>query len=142
MHMQHTLDKQRLDKWLWAARFYKTRGLACDEIQKNRVDVNDLTAKPARELKVGDRVTLRQGPVIKTVVVHALMPMRGSATVAQTMFQETEESKQRNLAQREARRLAPEPAHSIEQGRPTKRERRQLDQAHTPWDERWSASLD
>ncbi len=142
MHMQHTLDKQRLDKWLWAARFYKTRGLACDEIQKNRVDVNDLTAKPARELKVGDRVTLRQGPVTKTVVVHALMPMRGSATVAQTMFQETEESKQRNLAQREARRLAPEPAHSIEQGRPTKRERRQLDQAHTPWDERWSASLD
>ena len=142
MNMQHTLDKQRLDKWLWAARFYKTRGLACDEIQKNRVDVNELTAKPARELKVGDRVTLRQGPVTRTVVVNALMPMRGPAIVAQTMYQETDDSLQRNLAQREARRLAPEPAHSMEHGRPTKRERRQLDQAHTPWDERWSASLD
>jgi ribosome-associated heat shock protein Hsp15 len=142
MNMQHTLDKQRLDKWLWAARFYKTRGLACDEIQKNRVDVNELTAKPARELKVGDRVTLRQGPVTRTVVVNALMPMRGPATVAQTMYQETDDSKQRNLAQRQARRLAPEPAHSMEHGRPTKRERRHLDQAHAPWDDRWSASLD
>lgn len=140
--MQQTLEKQRLDKWLWAARFYKTRGLACDEIQKNRIDVNDHTAKPARELKVGDRVTLRQGPVTRTVVVSALLPMRGPAPVAQTMYQETEESLQHNAAQREARRLAPEPAHSIEQGRPTKRERRQLDQTRAPWDDRWSASLD
>lgn len=140
--MQQTLEKQRLDKWLWAARFYKTRGLACDEIQRNRIDVNDHTAKPARELKVGDRVTLRQGPVTRTVVVNALLPMRGPAPVAQTMYQETEESLQHNAAQREARRLAPEPAHSIEQGRPTKRERRHLEQTRAPWDDRWSASLD
>lgn len=140
--MQQTLDKQRLDKWLWAARFYKTRSLACDEIQKNRVEVNEQVAKPSRELKVGDKVTLRQGPVTKTVVVNALMPMRGPAPLAQTMYQETAESVAMNLAQRQERRLAPEPAHSIEQGRPTKRERRQLDQAQAPWNDRWSASLD
>jgi ribosome-associated heat shock protein Hsp15 len=140
--MQQTLDKQRLDKWLWAARFYKTRSLACEEIQKNRVNVNDQVAKPARELKVGDKVTLRQGPVTRTVVVNALMPMRGPAPLAQTMYQETVESVAMNLAQRQARRLAPEPALSIEQGRPTKRERRQLDQAQAPWNDRWSASVD
>ena len=140
--MQHTLERQRLDKWLWAARFYKTRSLACEEIQKNRVDVNDQTAKPARELKVGDTITLRQGPLTRTVVVNALMPMRGPATVAQTMYQETAQSVQKNLAQREARRLAPEPAHSIEQGRPTKRDRRHLDHAQAPWNDRWSATLD
>ncbi len=140
--MQHTLERQRLDKWLWAARFYKTRGLACEEIQKNRIDVNDQTAKPARELKIGDTVTLRQGPITRTVVVHALLPMRGPAPVAQTMYQETAESIQKNSAQREARRLAPEPAHSIEQGRPTKRERRHLDHVQAPWDNRWSATLD
>jgi len=140
--MQHTLERQRLDKWLWAARFYKTRGLACEDIQKNRVDVNGQTAKPARELKVGDSITLRQGPLTRDLQVLALMPMRGPAPVAQTMYQETAESVQRHLAQREARRLAPEPAHSIAQGRPTKRERRHLDQAQAPWNDRWSASVD
>jgi ribosome-associated heat shock protein Hsp15 len=140
--MQHTLERQRLDKWLWAARFYKTRGMACEEIQKNRVDVNDQVAKPARELKVGDTVTLRQGHITRTVVVNGLIASRGPATVAHTLYQETPESLQKNLAQRESRRLAPEPAHSIEQGRPTKRERRHLDQAQSPWNDRWSATLD
>ena len=66
------MDKLRIDKWLWAARFYKTRSLACDEIVKGRVQVNEQDVKPARELKAGDVVQLRQGAVTRTVTVLAL----------------------------------------------------------------------
>ena len=71
----------RLDKWLWAARFYKTRGLACDEIDKGRVSVNGQVAKPSRELRPGDLIELRQGPVTRTVTsteggVETISPMR------------------------------------------------------------------
>ena len=127
----------RLDKWLWAARFYKTRSLAAEEIDRGRVSVNGQDAKPARELRIGDEVALRQGMVQRTVVVAGLSAMRGPASVAALLYQETAAS----LAQREQlvaqRRLAPEPATSIEQGRPTKRDRRQLAQ----WN-RWSATDD
>ena len=126
----------RLDKWLWAARFYKTRGLALEEIGKGRVSVNEQAAKPSRELQPGDRVELRQGPVVRTVVVRALSQVRGPASLAQTLYEETAESVAARLAQAERRRLAPEPADGIEQGRPTKRDRRQL----ADWN-RWSASL-
>ena len=133
----------RLDKWLWAARFYKTRALAVQEIERGRVQVAGSDVKPARELKAGDVVTLRQGPVRREVVVRALSAQRGPAPVAQQLYAETPES----LAAREqaaaARRLAPEPAHAIAQGRPTKRDRRAIDQQRRgDWGERWSASLD
>jgi ribosome-associated heat shock protein Hsp15 len=127
----------RVDKWLWAARFYKTRSLATDEIGKGRVHVNAQAVKPSRELRVGDRVELRQGLLLRTVVVVALSDQRGAAPVAQALYSETEDS----VALREkaalARREAAEPSLSIEQGRPTKRDRRQL----ADWN-RWSASID
>jgi ribosome-associated heat shock protein Hsp15 len=136
------MDKLRIDKWLWAARFYKTRTLASEEIGKGRIEVNGLEAKPAREVKVGDIVSLRQGPFARTVVVKGLSGMRGPAPVAQQLYEETPESvKARNDAAQQ-RRLAPEPALSIEQGRPTKRGRRELDEAQRGWGDRWSASVD
>ena len=130
-------DGVRLDKWLWAARFYKTRSLAAEEIGKHRVEVNGQVAKASRELRPGDQVALRQGPVARTVVVRALSAVRGPAPVAQTLYEETAASLAAREAQASQRRLAPEPAQAIEQGRPTKRDRRQL----ADWD-RWSASLD
>lgn len=136
--------KVRLDKWLWAARFYKTRGLSCEEIDKGRVLVNGQSAKPAKEVKVGDTLAIRNGPVIRTVVVRALSGVRGSAPVAALLYEETPESLAVRLAAAELRRLAPEPAQTITQGRPTKRDRRDLEQAREPgaWNDRWSASLD
>lgn len=132
----------RIDKWLWAARFYKTRSLATDEIQKGRVQVNGQDAKPARELKVGDTVTLRQGPVQRVVAVRGLSAVRGPAPVAQALYAETPESIAARETATQQRREAPEPALSIEQGRPTKRERRDLHSVTRGWNDRWSASLD
>jgi len=135
------MDRLRVDKWLWAARFYKTRALAVDEIGKGRVEVNGQPAKPARELKVGDEVVLRRDGQARTVIVKGLSAMRGPAPVAQQLYEETPESIEARERFLERRRLAPEPATSIEHGRPTKRERRDLDQARG-WGDRWSASLD
>jgi ribosome-associated heat shock protein Hsp15 len=131
------LARLRLDKWLWAARFYKTRALATDEIDKGRVRVNEQIVKPARELKPGDLVELRQGMVLRTVLVRGLSAVRGPAPVAQLLYEETPASIAAREAAAERRRLAPEPANAIEQGRPTKRDRRQL----ADWN-RWSASVD
>lgn len=136
------MDKLRIDKWLWAARFYKTRTLASEEIARGRVEVNGQEVKPAREVKVGDTVGLRQGPVTRTVVVKGLSGMRGPASVAQQLYEETAESIKAREQAAERRRLAPEPALTIEQGRPTKRGRRELDDAQRGWGDRWSASLD
>ena len=133
------MESLRIDKWLWAARFYKTRSLAAEEIGKNRVQVNGVDAKPSREVKPGDRVRLRQGPVEREVVVLGISAVRGPAPVAQQLYEETPDSVQRRQAAAQQRRLAAEPAHAIEQGRPTKRDRRQMDKA---WNERWSAGLD
>ena len=135
------MEKLRVDKWLWAARFYKTRTLATEEIARGRVLVNDAEVKPARELKAGDLVTLRQGVVTRTVTVLGLSASRGPAPVAQLLYQETADSVSRRQQSAEQRRLAPEPASSIEHGRPTKRGRRELDDAQR-WGDRWSASID
>jgi ribosome-associated heat shock protein Hsp15 len=131
------LARLRLDKWLWAARFYKTRALATDEVDKGRVRVNEQIVKPARELRPGDLVELRQGVVLRTVLVRGLSAVRGPAPVAQQLYEETPASIAAREAAAERRRLAPEPANAIEQGRPTKRDRRQL----ADWN-RWSASVD
>ncbi len=106
------------------------------------MQVNGEVAKPSREIKVGDAVTLRQGPATRTVMVRGLSAQRGPAPIAQQLYEETPESLAARAAAREQRRLAPEPALSIEQGRPTKRERRDLDQAARGWGKRWSASVD
>lgn len=137
------MEKLRIDKWLWAARFYKTRSLAVEEIDKGRVRVNDLEAKPSREVKPGDTVTLRQGTVIRTVVVQGVSSQRGPAPVAQQLYEETEESLRLKAQAAEQRHLTSDPASSLEHGRPTKRDRRSMDKAQgNGWDSRWSASAD
>ena len=120
-------EKVRLDKWLWAARFYKTRSLAAEEVGKGRVLVNQQPAKPAREVKIGDQIHIRQEQMERTVDVLALSNVRGPAVVAQTLYQETQESLDKREAERERRRLAREPGVDYKQGRPTKRDRRELD---------------
>lgn len=118
------MERLRIDKWLWAARFYKTRTLASDEIDKGRVQVNGTVVKPAREVKVGDTLQLRIGIVSRTLVVKGVSDKRGSAPVAALLFEETAASITERAAAAEQRRLAPEPALSLGQGRPTKRDRR------------------
>jgi ribosome-associated heat shock protein Hsp15 len=118
----------RLDKWLWAARFYKTRSLAADEIAKGRVQVNGQAAKASRDVREGDTIELRQQQSARTVRVQGLSHVRGPAPVAQALYAETEAS----IALR-----AKQAEQAIEQGRPTKRDRRKL----ADWD-RWSAAAE
>jgi ribosome-associated heat shock protein Hsp15 len=130
-------DKLRIDKWLWAARFYKTRSLATDQVGKGRVSVNGVVAKASRDVHVSDRIELRHDVLARTVVVQGLSEVRGPAVVAQTLYCETPESQQARRAAMESRRLSAEPAATIDQGRPTKRDRRKL----VEWT-RWSARAD
>jgi ribosome-associated heat shock protein Hsp15 len=129
----------RIDKWLWAARFFKTRSIASDEIGKNRVQINGQDAKASREVKPGDTVRMRQGQVERTVLVKGISAVRGPAPVAQLLYEETAESLAQRQKLAEMNRLSREPALSIEQGRPTKRDRRQIEKT---WDDRWSAGID
>ena len=137
MDSNASATKVRLDKWLWAARFFKTRSLSADEIGKGRVQVNGQVAKASREVHVGDLIALRQGHVARTVVVKAASDHRGPATAAALLFAETPESVALREKQALERRMNAEPSLAIEQGRPTKRDRRQL----ADWN-RWSASAD
>ena len=138
------MDRLRIDKWLWAARFYKTRSLAAEELDKGRVRINDIEAKPSREVKAGDTVTLRQGPVTRTLVVRGISSQRGGAPAAQLLYEETAESLAAKALQAEQRRLGQEPANSQTQGRPTKRDRRDIEKlsGNKDWGQRWSASVD
>lgn len=126
----------RIDKWLWAARFFKTRQLAVEAVERHRVQVNGAPCKPGRDIHVGDRIQLTQAGWVREVAVLGLSLQRGPAPVAQQLYADTPESLAAAAAAAERRRLQPEPAASLEQGRPTKRDRRDLDR----W-ERWSASL-
>ncbi|NHC60209.1 RNA-binding S4 domain-containing protein [Paenalcaligenes suwonensis] len=121
------MDKTRLDKWLWAARFYKTRSLAVDEITKGRVLLNGQTAKPARDVQIGDEISITKQPPATVVIVQAISAVRGPATVARTLYEETPDSIAARERASEQRRLAPEPALSIHAGRPTKRDRRNIE---------------
>lgn len=129
----------RLDKWLWAARFYKTRSLAAEEVGRGRVLVNEQFAKAGRMLRNGDRLTLRQGqcPVARVVIVRSLSDVRGPAPVARLLYEETAESLAAIAQWQSSRAYTEDPARSITQGRPTKADRRQIAQ----W-QRWSVSLD
>ena len=113
----------RLDKWLWVARFFKTRALAAEAIDKGHVDVNDDKAKRSRAIHVGDRVTIRRPPFEHRVTVRALSLQRGPAAVAQGLYVEDEASRaRREVVAAQLRSAAPET-----EGRPTKRDRRELD---------------
>jgi ribosome-associated heat shock protein Hsp15 len=119
-------DRVRLDKWLWAARFYKTRSLAADAIAGGKVEVNGERAKRARPVQLGDEIHLRQGPYHHTVVVRELSARRGPAAEAAGLYQETDESK----AARETLGLQLKALHQAfgpEKGRPTKRDRREIE---------------
>ncbi len=117
--------KIRIDKWLWAARFYKTRSLASEAIKGGKVSVNSHRAKPSREVELDDTLVLRQGFDEKTVIVQALSDKRGPAVVAQQLYRETEDSIQKREKEKELRKLAAvQRPHG--EGRPTKRSRRQI----------------
>ncbi|HEY7634174.1 MAG TPA: S4 domain-containing protein [Gemmatimonadales bacterium] len=119
-------DRVRLDKWLWAARFYKTRSLAAEAIAGGKVEVNGERVKRARPVQVGDQVHIRQGPYHHTIVVRELSARRGPAAGAAGLYQETDESR----AAREALALQLKALHQAfgpEKGRPTKKERREID---------------
>ena len=115
----------RLDKWLWAARLYKTRSLATEAVDGGKVRLNGATVKPAREIKVGDRLALRVGEENWEVIVQGLNEQRRPAPEARLLYQETEESARSRAQAADLRRLAPTPAPE-HKGRPTKRDRRQL----------------
>jgi ribosome-associated heat shock protein Hsp15 len=116
----------RLDKWLWAARFFRTRSLAQAAIAAGRVKVGDERTKPAHELKGGEVLRIRNGEVEWSVAVVALSDKRGSAEIARELYRETDESRAERERRQDLRRYSPEPAGSIK-GRPTKRDRRRLD---------------
>jgi ribosome-associated heat shock protein Hsp15 len=127
----------RLDKWLWAARFVKTRALAVEAIDKGRVTVNGAAAKPGRDIRPGDQIAMRIGELPRTVAVLALSPQRGPASVAQGLYSETAESVAERERLQALRRMGTEPALTQAQGRPTKKDRRTL----ADWN-RWSVSVD
>ena len=116
----------RVDKWLWAARFFKTRSLAQTAIAGAKVRVNDDRVKPASDLKVGDSVVVRVGDYEWRVIVKGLSEKRGPAVQARLLYEETAESKAERERRQDIRRYSPEPAATIK-GRPTKKDRRDLD---------------
>ena len=118
-------SRVRLDKWLWAARFYKTRSLATAAIGAGDVRVVRERVKPARAVKAGDELQIRRGDDVMNVVVRELSSVRGPAPGAQRLYEETEDSRQRRARAAERRALAREPALDIK-GRPTKRDAREL----------------
>jgi ribosome-associated heat shock protein Hsp15 len=120
-------SKVRLDKWLWAARFFKTRSLASEAIAGGKVLVGGDRPKPAKLLQAGDEVRIRLGPYEHTIHVRALSERRGPATVAATLYEETADSIAARARLAEQLRMAPAAFVYEEKGRPTKRDRRELD---------------
>ncbi len=118
-------EKTRIDKWLWAARFFKTRSLASDAVECGRVLVNEARVKPAKAVAVGDRLDIRIGQVRFFVDVLALSNRRGSAPEAQGLYRETDESRERREAIAAQTKAQPKPFAF--KGRPTKRDRREIE---------------
>lgn len=126
--MDNKLDQEklRLDKWLWVARFFKTRALAADAVETGKVQINAERVKPAKAIAAGDILTLRLGPYTHVVEVLALSGKRGPAPVAQKLYRETEESRAKRAALALELKAQPEP--SVLKGRPTKKDRREIEQ--------------
>jgi ribosome-associated heat shock protein Hsp15 len=116
----------RIDKWLWAARFFKTRSLASDAVGKGHVRVGGAPVKASKEVRVGELVEIEIDHVLWEVEVLGLCDVRGPASIAQTLYAETQAGRERRAAEQERRRLFREPA-AVLQGRPTKRDRRTID---------------
>ncbi|WP_186018486.1 RNA-binding S4 domain-containing protein [Burkholderia gladioli] len=118
--------KLRIDKWLWAARFFKTRSLAADAVEKGRVRIGGAAVKPSKDVRVGDRVEITIETVVWELDVLGICDTRGPASIAQTLYAETAEGRAKRLAELERRRHYREPAAELH-GRPTKRDRRIID---------------
>lgn len=131
MARQHDADHEddddvaRLDKWLWAARFFKTRALAVEAIAGGKVELNGDKPKRAKPLKLGDELRIRLGPYVHHIIVRQLGTRRGPAAVAQLLYEETEASRTERERLAERLRAAP-PDFFFEKGRPTKKDRREL----------------
>ena len=123
--MTEPSDKIRIDKWLWAARFFKTRALAVAAVETGKVQVNGVRVKPAKSLTAGDTLTLRLGPYQHVIEVLAISNRRGPPVEAQKLYQETEESRARRAAL--ALELKAQPQPSDLKGRPTKKDRRDIE---------------
>jgi ribosome-associated heat shock protein Hsp15 len=119
-------DRVRIDKWLWAARFFKTRSLATEAVDGGKVEVNGERAKPAKPIKAGDEIRLRLGPYEHVLIVRALGERRGPASVAQGLYEETAESKTAREKLSAQLKMAPAAFVYEEKGRPTKKDRRDL----------------
>jgi ribosome-associated heat shock protein Hsp15 len=117
----------RIDKWLWAARFFKTRSLAAEAIAAGKVEVNEERVKPAKLIQIGDSISVRLGPYVHVVSVRGVSERRGPATVAATLYEETAESVAARAKLAEQLRMAPAAFVYEEKGRPTKRDRREID---------------
>jgi ribosome-associated heat shock protein Hsp15 len=124
----------RLDKWLWAARFFKTRSLAQQAIAAGRVKLNNSRTKSAHQLKAGDALAVRIGDFEWLVTVKALSDKRGPAEQARKLYEETEASRTERARRMDLRRWGAEPA-SMLKGRPTKRDRRLIEDFTSPSDE-------
>ncbi len=123
--MKEDLQAVRLDKWLWAARFFKTRSLAAEAVNGGKVHLNGSRTKPAKSVRVGDTLVIRRGPEEFTIVVMKLHDRRGPASLARELYEETAESLTRRQIQREQARLAG-PAAPHPAARPSKRDRRRI----------------
>ena len=126
--MDKDKENVRLDKWLWAARFFKTRSLAQDAVERGRVRIDGEPVKPARTVKINDKMLIDNGSDRWEIIVAAISGARGGAPVARTLYFETDESVAKRENDKVARRLYPEPSLEIK-GRPTKRDRRAMEQA-------------
>jgi ribosome-associated heat shock protein Hsp15 len=122
-----TADRVRIDKWLWAARFFKTRSLAADAVGGGKVSLNGDGVKPAKMVQIGDEVRIRLGPYEHVVTVRGLSERRGPASVAQALYEETAASVAAREKLAEQLRMAPAAFVYEEKGRPTKRDRREIE---------------
>jgi ribosome-associated heat shock protein Hsp15 len=118
-------ERVRIDKWLWAARFFKTRSLAAQAVEGGRVQLNDQRTRPAKDVKPGDELRIAIGELEWIVVVRALSDRRGPAPEARMLYEETDPSRERREVALQRRRDHAEPAFGM-QGRPTKRDRRAM----------------
>ena len=118
--------RQRIDKWLWAARFFKTRSLAAEAVGKGRVRIGGAAVKPAKDVRVGEMIEISLESVLWLVEVRGVCELRGPANVAQLLYAETEAGRAARLAELERRRDYREPA-AVLHGRPSKRDRRLID---------------
>ena len=132
MKVGSPLTSARVDRWLWAARFYKTRSQAATAIEGGKVRLNDARPKTGAPVRIGDVIRVRSGPIERTVVVRGLGERRGTAAAAAALYEETPESLARRREREAQLKLMPETSFRGK-GRPTKRQRRDLDRLKDPW---------